>query len=161
MLSKGFDPENQLCTDDFAGHLAHNINLSAKAIVALGSYAMLCEMTGRKDKAAEVHKKVEAMVKDWVKLATEGDHTKLAYDKPGTWSQKYNLVWDRILGLDLFPNDMVQRDVELARLEKSLADPELYTRPDAKKTARDLTAARDAARKARDAAFEAWERTES
>ena len=111
LLSKGFDPENQLCTDDFAGHLAHNINLSAKAIVALGSYAMLCEMTGRKDKAAEVHKKAETMVKDWVKLATEGDHTKLAYDKPGTWSQKYNLVWDRILGLDLFPNDMVQREI--------------------------------------------------
>jgi len=111
LLSKGFDPENQLCTDDFAGHLAHNINLSAKAIVALGSYAMLCEMTGRKDKAAEVHKKAEAMVKDWVKQATEGDHTRLAYDRPGTWSQKYNLVWDRILGLDLFPNDMVQREI--------------------------------------------------
>ncbi|MCX6238866.1 MAG: DUF4965 domain-containing protein [Bacteroidia bacterium] len=119
LLSKGFDPENQLCTDDFAGHLAHNINLSAKAIVALGSYAMLCELTGRKDKASEVRTKAEAMAKDWVTQATEGDYTKLAYDRSGTWSQKYNLVWDKILGLNLFPNDMVQREIEFYKKQQS------------------------------------------
>jgi hypothetical protein len=119
LLSKGFDPENQLCTDDFAGHLAHNINLSAKAIVALGSYAMLCDMTGRKEKAADVRMKAEAMAKDWVSQATEGDHTRLAYDRPGTWSQKYNLVWDRILDLKLFPNAVVQREIEFYKKQQS------------------------------------------
>lgn len=112
LLTKGFDPENQLCTDDFAGHLAHNINLSAKAIVALAAYSELCILTGRSEEAKKYRTQAESFVKDWIKLATEGDHTRLAFDQPGTWSQKYNLVWDKLLGLNLFPKEVVRKEID-------------------------------------------------
>jgi hypothetical protein len=111
LISKGFDPENQLCTDDFAGHLAHNVNLSAKAIVAIASYSELCNMTGNRAKASEYRKKAESMAKDWARLSNEGDHTLLAYDQPSSWSQKYNLVWDKLLGLNLFPKELFQKEI--------------------------------------------------
>jgi hypothetical protein len=108
---KGLDPENQLSTDDFAGHLAHNANLSIKAILALGSYGQLCELTGRKSEAARYHDIAADFAKKWQELAREGDHYRLAFDRPGTWSQKYNLVWDRLLGLNLFSPDIVRTEV--------------------------------------------------
>lgn len=110
LKAKGFDPENQLCTDDFAGHLAHNVNLSAKAICGLGSFAKLCQMRGQTAKSEEYFKLAREFAQRWVKEARDGDHYRLAFDKPGTWSQKYNIIWDRILGLNLFP-------AEVARLE--------------------------------------------
>src|SRR5438874_2110736 len=103
LKAKGFDPENQLCTDDFAGHLAHNVNLSAKAICALGAFARLFELRGDKAKADEYFQLARGFAQRWVKEADDGDHFRLAFDKPDTWSQKYNLIWDRILGLKLFP----------------------------------------------------------
>lgn len=112
LLAKGLDPENQLCTDDFAGHLAHNANLSAKAIVALGAYAHLCEMNGKDVSAQRFGIKAKEFAKEWVKLAKADDHYKLAFDREGTWSQKYNIVWDKLLGLNLFPRDIL--DAELA-----------------------------------------------
>jgi hypothetical protein len=101
LKAKGFDPENQLCTDDFAGHLAHNVNLSIKAVCGLGSFAQLCGQRGQTAKAQEYG----ALAKDFAQRlrasAIEGDHSLLAFDKPGTWSQKYNAVWDRILGFNM------------------------------------------------------------
>lgn len=110
LRDKGMDPENQLCTDDFAGHLAHNTNLSLKAILALASFGKLAGMLGRQDLDATYTKIAQEMARRWPGMAADGDHTRLAFDRAGTWSQKYNLVWDRLLGLNLF-------DASLARSE--------------------------------------------
>jgi len=112
LKAKGFDPENQLCTDDFAGHLAHNVNLSAKAICGLGAFAKLCAMRGDKAKSHGYSQLARQFAARWVQEARDGDHYKLAFDRPGTWSQKYNLVWDRILGLNLFPADVLRTEMD-------------------------------------------------
>ncbi len=111
LMDYGMDPEDQFCTDDFAGHLAHNANLSIKAILAIASYGKMAGMLG--DKVAEEKYITTArdMAAQWIEMAIDGDHYSLTFDQKGTWSQKYNLVWDKLLGLNIFPESIAKTEI--------------------------------------------------
>ena len=117
LVKIGYDPDNQLCTDDFAGHLAHNCNLSAKAICALAAYARVLQAIGD-GTAAHYDAAARQMAAQWEHAAFDGDHYRLAFDQPGSWSLKYNMVWDKLLNLGLFSQKVY--DTELAWYRKQL-----------------------------------------
>ncbi|PQP88586.1 DUF1793 domain-containing protein, partial [Paenibacillus sp. AR247] len=108
----------QLCTDDFAGHLAHNCNLSLKAIMGIASFSILNRMAGNEEKAEELMELARSMAEQWKSMAANDDGTfRLAFDRPGSFSMKYNAIWDKIFGLNLFPEDTFKAETQ-AYIEK-------------------------------------------
>jgi len=116
LIDNGYDPANQLCTDDFAGHLAHNCNLSLKAIMGIESMAILCRMSGRAEDAKHYDKIARDMAGSWLERAANGDGSyRLAFDSPGSFSMKYNIVWDKLFGTNIMPPEFYRSEVDSYR----------------------------------------------
>ena len=107
LLEYGYDPADQLCTDDFAGRLARNCNLSLKAILGIAAYA---DLSGD----ASYMETAKQWAKNWEKDA-KADHagTRLTFDTSDSWSMKYNMVWDNLLGYGIFSDEVKQNEIKV------------------------------------------------
>jgi len=112
LVENGLHPANQLCTDDFAGHWAGNCNLAIKAIMGIAGFAELAKLKGLDDVYAKYNAKAKEMAAAWEKETKVGDHYELAYGAgKDTWSQKYNMVWDKLWNTGIIPNNAMQTEI--------------------------------------------------
>jgi len=111
LVKTGNELEFQLCTDDFAGALAKNVNLAVKSCIGIACFGKILEMAGAPgaEKYLAVAKENAA---DIVKRATAGGKLVLAFDKKSSWSLKYNMVWDYIFGFGLFDETVATNEIK-------------------------------------------------
>lgn len=131
----GLEIGNQLCTDDFAGHLANNANLAVKGILGIAAHGYLAGLLGESTLAARRMVRARELAAAWEMRAFDGDHYVLAFGTPGSWSQKYNLVWDEMLGFGLFPEKIRRTEIawylkHASRYGIALDNRKAYTKAD-------------------------------
>lgn len=108
LVQYGEDPGNQLCTDDFAGHLAHNCNLTLKAIMGIAGYGLLNRMCGNESVCEEYLAIAKRFAQSFMERADNGDGAyRLAYNWQNSFSMKYNIIWDKLLGTELMPKEVI------------------------------------------------------
>ena len=136
LVKYGLKPGNQLCTDDFAGHLENNLNLAIKATVGIASYAQLLFECEEIDKGNEYRKIAEEFATEITNFADGKDHLPLTWDSgEDTFGLKYNFAFDRIFGLNLFNRDLLEKEVDyyLSKAERygvPLDNRKMYTKND-------------------------------
>lgn len=79
--------------------------------MGVAGYSEMARMLGMDDVADRYAAKAKAMATKWEQMAREGDHYRLAFDRENTWSQKYNMIWDKMWNLHLFPNNVMEKEV--------------------------------------------------
>lgn len=114
LVLHGQHPENQLCTDDFAGPSENNANLSLKAIMGIAGMAQMALIKGDTALYRRYSHYLPTMAATWEKEALDAskDHYTLSLKSSGTWSMKYNLVWDQLWGLNLFSDDVYNKEMD-------------------------------------------------
>ena len=106
------DPGFQNQTDDFAGEIAHSVNLALKGIVGVAAMAKIAAVAGNTADATSYAASARQFIAYWATHAQDpsGKHLDLTYngsdDGDGTWGTTYNGFADSLLGTNLVPESV-------------------------------------------------------
>lgn len=112
LVNAGVQLENQLCTDDFAGHLAKNVNLAIKSVVGIAAWGLLLNQIqmGEGNKFMDI---ARDYAKELEMISDTGEYTALTIDDRKSWSTKYNLIWDKLFKTNLFSQATYDKEIAL------------------------------------------------
>jgi hypothetical protein len=111
LITDSLIPAEQLSTDDFAGQLANQTNLAIKGIqgiAAMGEVAALLNKT----KDAKTYRNISSTyVQAFYGFAINKNdsHVKLSYQDDSSWGTLYNLIFDRLLNLQLVAEEVYDK----------------------------------------------------
>jgi hypothetical protein len=128
------DPQYQNQTDDFTGYIAHSVNLALKGIVGVGAMGQIASYAGNASDSAYYSGQAQSMIGTWAQLAQNSDssHLLLTYREaanpysPDTlteadtdWSLKYNSFADKLLGLNLIPEEVLAEEAAFYKTQET------------------------------------------
>ena len=115
----GEDPGNQLCTDDFSGHMPYNVNLSIKAVMGLIGFSDILRALGDTNEAERIEKVARKYADSaCVRAKDNNGGYRLAFDRAGTFSLKYNAVWDKLWNSNVFTAEFYQTEILQTYIEQ-------------------------------------------
>lgn len=79
--------------------------------MGVAGYSEIARILGLNSVAERYADIAKKMAMKWEEMANEGDHYRLAFDRENTWSQKYNMIWDKMWSLNLFSNNVISKEV--------------------------------------------------
>lgn len=112
LVSELPDPGFQNQTDDFAGPIAHSVNLALKGIIAVAAMGQIAMTLGKKTEAGHYDRLAKGYMTYWLKHSEDpsGKHLDLTYNGAdggdGTWGTTYNAYADSLLGTGLIPHSV-------------------------------------------------------
>jgi hypothetical protein len=88
------------------------LNLAIKATVGIAAYAKLVGLCGKKETEEKYRKIAEDFAAEITAFAGKFSHMPLTWDSgEETFSLKYNFAFDKLLGLNLFPQSLFESEV--------------------------------------------------